>query len=112
MQNKKVQILKTGQTKYISEIENINGVDILYMTDKTSYSETEILMVEVEPILINQESFSDALIDTICNSKRNYDAGMKMMSDLMSNNKKNNVSIKKTKTIKLFGWTITFSKSN
>jgi hypothetical protein len=112
MVGSKIKIVKNGEIKIISEIETIDGVDIFYMTDNTSYSLSEIHRIETEPISLCEKISEPQLIDTVINSKNNYNAGMKMMADLASQTTKKILKKEKRQiSFKIFGWTITFSKS-
>jgi len=42
----KVLIIKTDEIKEIQEKEIIDGIEILYMTDNTSYSESQVFKFE------------------------------------------------------------------
>jgi len=76
----KVKIIDTNEVKIISDTENIEGVDIFYMSDGTSYSSLEFT-IEVNSdnkFIVNQEN----LISSILNSKQNQDASKVMMERL------------------------------
>jgi hypothetical protein len=110
----KVKIIKTGEFKKIIETEDVGGVSIFYMDDNTSYCYGEIHSIEDNPTNINEIdkksiNLNKKLVVGILQSDiESLKVSMKKLCDDLYSKKK----IKKTaKTINLFGWTITFSKS-
>lgn len=109
-----VKIIKTGELKKIIETEDVGGVSIFYMDDNTSYCYSEIHPIEDNPTNINEIdkksiNLNKKLVVGILQSDiESLKVSMKKLCDDLYSKKK----IKKTtKTINLFGWTITFSKS-
>ena len=110
----KVKIIKTGELKKIIETEEVGGVSIFYMDDNTSYCYGEINPIEDNPTNMNEIdrkniNLNKELVVGIFQSDiESLKVSMKKLCDDLYNKKKKK---KNTKTIKLFGWTITFSKS-
>jgi hypothetical protein len=55
MVNDKVKIIGTNEFKIISDMENIGGVDVFYMSDRTSYSKDQILFDVSERISLSSD---------------------------------------------------------
>ena len=55
MVNDKVKIIGTNEIKIISDMENIGGVDLYYMSDRTSYSKDQILFDVSEHITLSSD---------------------------------------------------------
>ena len=55
MVNDKVKIIRTDEIKIISDMENIGGVDLYYMSDGTSYSKDQILFDVSEHITLSSD---------------------------------------------------------
>jgi hypothetical protein len=117
MVGSKITIVKSGEIKIISEIENIDGVDIFYMSDGTSYDYPKISFDNSIDGLLKKINYENNLNKDIDSYIKNLDKKVEDFAQALSyclirDNKCQNKKIKKTKTIKIFGWTITFSKSN
>jgi hypothetical protein len=110
----KVKIIKTGELKKIIETEEIGGISIFYMDDNTSYCYGEIQPIGDNTTNINEIdkksiSLNKELVVGIFQSDiESLKVSMKKLCDDLYDKKKKKKNIK---TIKLFGWTITFSKS-
>lgn len=112
-----VKIKKTKEIKIVSEIENIEGVDIFYMSDSSSYVSDEFVICK-DYVVEDTKKLNDTDLASLMNTKRNRDAFFKICDRILEGEKKReenknilNKKKKKTKTIKIFGWTITFTKS-
>jgi hypothetical protein len=99
-----VKMIETGRYKTISEVEKIDGVDIFYMSDGTSCDSSSFKVRGLDELLRDR-------INLYCK-----DYAENFVTSLIELDKKNqtesNKGLKnKPKTFKIFGWTITLSKS-
>jgi hypothetical protein len=110
MEEMDVIINKTEEVKTVIESELISDVKILYMSDGTSYSESETRIAEsvdvLKDFLKNNPEVVKKCTDSI------YQEEIERM-DREWNNSLDEILNRetKTRTFKVFGWTITFSKS-
>jgi hypothetical protein len=110
MEELEVIINKTEEVKTVIESEYVSDVKILYMTDGTSYSESETRIAEpvdvLKDFLKNNPEVVKKCVDSI------YQEEIEKM-DMEWNDTLDEILNKKTKTrtFKIFGWTITLSKS-
>jgi len=127
MVGSKIKIVKNGEIKIISEIEIIDGVEIFYMTDNTSYSSSEFSANNLEITKEESQTFvekyeyanefeKDKFLKNLIGSPKENSEKLSKLVELCLKNQKIVVPKtinrkKKIKSINIFGWTITFSKS-
>lgn len=58
-----VTIIKTGEVKQIIDFETVCGVEVYYMSDKTSYPVDEIITLNDEKLIEFREGLNDGRID-------------------------------------------------
>lgn len=101
----KVKMIDTGKKNIISEIERISGVEIFYMSDGTSCDSSKFEFLTLEELILEKSIISKKEISrNIANSLFEYISKQKL-------EKENMLKTNRTKTFKIFGWTITFTKS-
>ena len=120
MVGSKIKIVKNGEIKTISEIETIDGVDVFYMSDGTSYvgkqisfdyydsyserNNEKIITETFEKSFSKNESLNNGMISFINYVMTTSDEIRKSKQELKKKEKKQS-------SLKIFGCTITFSKS-
>jgi len=117
MKSSLVKILLTDEIKTISEIEEIDGVELYYMSDGTSYEKNQ-LSFQFEQSIDNIENIISNSLTKKNNRNTSLDDGMiNFINDVMEfseNHRRKKIKKQKkttTKQFKIFGWTITFTKS-
>jgi hypothetical protein len=108
MVGSKIKIIKNGEIKIISEIEIIDGVEIFYTDSGESLTEKQFVYYET---LIFSVPESQKVAEFVSYSENNKIAFHNLFSETAKYLPRKKSYNKKTKTIKIFGWTITFSKS-
>jgi hypothetical protein len=108
MVGSKIKIVKNGEIKIISEIEIIDGVDIFYTESGESFTEKQFVYCETSVFSVSE---SQKVTEFVLYSKNNKIAFNNLFSETAKYLPQKKSNKKQTKTIKLFGWTITFSKS-
>ena len=114
MGGEKVIIKSTGETKIINDYELIDGVEIFYMSDNTSYSSESLEFISTHDFTEGNLVESHLIAQSICMSKKVTESTDNFIISLCDSSLSVRNTFrkkKKTKTIKIFGWTITFSKS-
>jgi hypothetical protein len=112
-----VKMIETGRYKTISEVEKIDGVDIFYMSDGTSCVYSQFSLDETIDGLLQRIKYEKNLnVDTqnyVSNLKENINLFAKTFAFSLNRDLKRmrDEEKSKTRTFKVFGWTITFSKS-
>ena len=114
MKGEKAIIKSTREIKIINDYELIDGVDIFYMSDNTSYSSDSLEFLNSHDFTEDDLVNSHLLTQSICMYKKFTESTYNFiisLSDYSLSVRNTFRKKKKTKTIKIFGWTITFSKS-
>jgi hypothetical protein len=118
MKSSLVKILLTDEIKTISEIEEIDGVELYYMSDGTSYEKNQ-LSFQFEQSIDNIENIISNTLTKKNNRNTSLDDGMiNFINDVMEfseNHRRKKIKKQNkttTKQFKIFGWTITLTKSN
>jgi hypothetical protein len=105
MVGRKVKVVGTGKQVMISEIELINGVEIFYMSDGTSCDSSKFELLTLEELVLEKIILTKKEIaSNIAKSFLEHSNKKKLEEESL-------LKTDKPKTFKMFGWTITFSKS-
>ncbi len=108
-----IKIAGTEEYKTISEIETISGVDIFYMSDNTSYPYHKLIFTQKILDQLKKYKYErklgfdvDKCNESLGTCMDNFAFHFVKALESVRDQKKTT-----TKQFKIFGWTITFTKS-